>query len=164
LSPEEQTQWAEKVVRAVSEAFPSVEFAVWDKCERLVPSAQVCAALVDEYGLSFPEAARLLNQTGCYLDEHARYAEVELRYRRALAIDEHFYGSNHPEVATDLNNLAQLLKDTNRQPRPSEEKARPVLSEVEGTGHPMLPVGTRVGYLPFGHQAKKRCAEILERV
>ena len=34
--------------------------------------------------------------------------------RRALAIDEKSYGADHPDVATDLNNLAQLLQDTNR--------------------------------------------------
>ena len=34
--------------------------------------------------------------------------------RRALAIDEHGYGPNHPDVARDLNNLAWLLQATNR--------------------------------------------------
>jgi signal transduction histidine kinase len=34
--------------------------------------------------------------------------------RRALAIDEASYGPEHPDVARDLNNLAQLLKATNR--------------------------------------------------
>ena len=34
--------------------------------------------------------------------------------RRALAIDEASYGADHPDVAIDLNNLAQLLKATNR--------------------------------------------------
>ena len=34
--------------------------------------------------------------------------------RRALAIDEASYGADHPRVAIDLNNLAQLLQDTNR--------------------------------------------------
>ena len=34
--------------------------------------------------------------------------------RRALAIDERSVGKDHTTVATDLNNLAQLLKDTNR--------------------------------------------------
>ena len=55
----------------------AVEFAVWDKCERLAPSAQVCATLVDEYHLSSPQAARLLNHAGYYLRERARYAEAE---------------------------------------------------------------------------------------
>jgi hypothetical protein len=34
--------------------------------------------------------------------------------RRALEIDEASFGPGHPEVATDLNNLAGLLQDTNR--------------------------------------------------
>ena len=36
--------------------------------------------------------------------------EAEPLYRQALAIDEKVYGKEHPEVATDLNNLAGLLK------------------------------------------------------
>ena len=31
-----------------------------------------------------------------------------------MAIDEASYGTDHPEVATDLNNLALLLQATNR--------------------------------------------------
>ena len=38
---------------------------------------------MDEYSLSFPEAARLLNQAGYYLRERARYAEAEPLMRRA---------------------------------------------------------------------------------
>ena len=34
--------------------------------------------------------------------------------RRALAIDEKSYGPDHPDVATDLNNLAGLMQATNR--------------------------------------------------
>ena len=34
--------------------------------------------------------------------------------RRALAIDEKSFGPEHPNVATALNNLAELLQDTNR--------------------------------------------------
>ena len=34
--------------------------------------------------------------------------------RRALEIDEASFGKDHPNVARDLNNLAQLLKATNR--------------------------------------------------
>ncbi len=35
-------------------------------------------------------------------------------YRRALAIDERSYGRDHPDVAINLNNLARLLRATNR--------------------------------------------------
>jgi hypothetical protein len=40
--------------------------------------------------------------------------EAEAPMRRALAIDEASYGPDHPNVAIRLNNLAQLLKATNR--------------------------------------------------
>ena len=43
-----------------------------------------------------------------------RLAEAEPLYRRALAIDEKSYGAEHPDVAIDLNNLAQLLQETKR--------------------------------------------------
>ena len=36
---------------------------------------------------------------------------------RALAIDERVYGPDHPEVATDVNNLGNLLQDSGRLAR-----------------------------------------------
>ncbi len=42
--------------------------------------------------------------------------------RRALEIDERSYGPEHPDVARDLNSLAELLKATNRL-----QEAEPVL-------------------------------------
>ena len=65
--------------------------------------------------------------------------------RRALAIDEASYGSDHPEVATALNNLAQLLKATNRL-----AEAEPLMRRVveifiafgqQGFQHPNLEAG-----------------------
>jgi tetratricopeptide (TPR) repeat protein len=43
-----------------------------------------------------------------------RLAEAEPLMRRALAINENSFGVDHPNVATALNNLAQLLQATNR--------------------------------------------------
>ena len=48
------------------------------------------------------------------LQDTNRLAEAEPLMRRALAIDEQSYGTDHPDVARDLNNLAQLLQATNR--------------------------------------------------
>src|SRR5437868_11898068 len=41
-------------------------------------------------------------------------SEAEPLMRRALAIDEKSFGTEHSDVAVVLNNLAQLLQDTNR--------------------------------------------------
>ena len=45
--------------------------------------------------------------------------------RRALQIDEHSFGSDHPKVAIRLNNLARLLQATNRL-----EEAEPLMRRV----------------------------------
>jgi tetratricopeptide (TPR) repeat protein len=46
--------------------------------------------------------------------KRAHFEVAEPILRRALKIDEKNYGPNHPSVAIDLNNLAQLLQETDR--------------------------------------------------
>jgi hypothetical protein len=58
--------------------------------------------------------------------------------RRALAIDEASYGPDHPNVARALNNLAQLLRDTNRLSEAEPLTRRVVaifLAFTRATGH-----------------------------
>ncbi|MDA0591603.1 MAG: tetratricopeptide repeat protein, partial [Planctomycetota bacterium] len=55
-----------------------------------------------------------MNEQGLLLKSRCLFSQAEPLYRRALAIDEQSFGTEHPEVATDLNNLAQLLQATNR--------------------------------------------------
>mgnify|MGYP000013366340 CR=1 FL=1 len=58
--------------------------------------------------------------------------------RRALAIDETSFGQDHPEVATDLNNLAQLLQATNRlaEAEPLMHRALQIDEAAYGKDHP----------------------------
>ncbi len=58
--------------------------------------------------------ARLSDGLGLLLYTQALWHEAEPLMRRALAIVETRYGAGHPLVAIRLNNLAQLLKATNR--------------------------------------------------
>jgi tetratricopeptide (TPR) repeat protein len=58
------------------------------------------------------QAATLANNLGyCLNTMFADYAAARPLFERALAIDEAVYGPDHPDVATDLNNLALLLQD-----------------------------------------------------
>ena len=57
---------------------------------------------------------RLFNGLGVLFSAKADYAQAEPLICRALAIDEKSHGPDHPIVAIRLNNLAQLLQDTNR--------------------------------------------------
>jgi hypothetical protein len=58
--------------------------------------------------------------------------------RRALAIDEKSFGAEHPDVARDLNNLAQLLKATNRlaETEPLMRRALAIFVATLGADHP----------------------------
>ena len=67
-----------------------------------------------------------------------RLAEAEPLYRRALAILEKSLGSDHPNVATALNNLALLLQATNRlaEAEPLYRRALEILLQFSrATGH-----------------------------
>ncbi|HZL70244.1 MAG TPA: tetratricopeptide repeat protein [Candidatus Limnocylindrales bacterium] len=51
----------------------------------------------------------VLNNTALSLDFAGDYAAAEPLFRRALAIDDKALGPEHPDVARDLSNLAELL-------------------------------------------------------
>src|SRR6266566_2916267 len=111
LSPGEQRQWAERLVRAVHGVFPrdpKDEVAVWPQCQRYMEQVQACDTLIGEHHLLLPEAAELLERTGTYLCERALYSLAEPLYLRALRICEQRVGETHPQVAIALDGLAQL--------------------------------------------------------
>ena len=88
-----------------------------------------------------------------------RLAEAEPLYRRALAIDEASYGPDHPDVATDLNNLAALLQATNRlaEAEPLYRRALAIDEASYGPDHP--DVATVLNNLAVLLQATNRLAE-----
>jgi hypothetical protein len=49
-----------------------------------------------------------------WLYNRSAHDEAEPLSARALAIDEENFGPDHPNVVIRLNNLAMLLRDTNR--------------------------------------------------
>ncbi len=108
MTQEEQCQWAERMVKAVNVAFPFVEHRTWSQWEVMLLHALVMVGLIEQYGMTMPEASGLLNQAAFYLYERARYPEAEPLYVRALAICEQQLGAEHPQTASSLNNLAAL--------------------------------------------------------
>ena len=90
----------------------------------------------DEIG--HPDAAWLLGQTATRWYRLAQYTRSEPLLRRALAIDEASYGPEHPNVARDLSNLAQLLHTTNRlaEAEPLMRRALAIDEACYGPEHP----------------------------
>ncbi len=158
---EESKQWAERVVNSVNAALPDPEFKNWGIYDRLLPHAQVCATLITEteYDLSSSAAARLLNQAGYYLRQRARYTEAEQMIRLAIAISERVHGRDHPNVATNLSNLALVLQETNRlkDAEPLMRRALGIDEKSYGPDHPE--VATDLSNLAVLLQQTNRMAE-----
>lgn len=110
MTPEEQHQWAERLVLAVQAVFPRKpeELASWPGCERLLPQALACSTLIEQHQVLQASAAELLNRTGRYLSERGLYRQAEPLVRRALSIREQFLGPDHLAVATSLYSLGVL--------------------------------------------------------
>ena len=68
---------------------------------------RICFRVVEPY----TDAANAACARVVFLSAQGKLAEAEPLYKEALAIDKKVYGDEHPEVATDLNNLAALLSD-----------------------------------------------------
>ena len=61
-----------------------------------------------------------------FCDLSGKHEEAEALFRRALDIDERVLGAQNPNVATVLNNLAKVLRDTNR-PAEAESLIQPCI-------------------------------------
>ena len=83
-------------------------------------------------------ASRLNNLAMLLNANPAALEEAEALMRRALEIDEAAFGEQHPNVATRLNNLASLLKDTNRaeEAEPLMRRALEIDETAFGERHP----------------------------
>ncbi|MFN6303662.1 MAG: tetratricopeptide repeat protein [Planctomycetota bacterium] len=85
---------------------------------------------------------RLMSILAGYLFTRAAYQEAEPLMRRALAVDEQSYGSDHPNVAIHLNNLAALLQATNRmsEAEPLMRRALAIDEQSYGPEHPQFAI------------------------
>ncbi len=139
MNDETQLQWAERTVRAVNQAFPdNIDVDTWPQCGRYLSHTQACAALIRQYNLAFPEAARLLDQAAWYLHDCALYEQAEPLFQQALAIKEQVLGPDHLDTATSLNNLVWLYfrQDKYEQAEPLCQRALAIREKALGPEHP----------------------------
>jgi tetratricopeptide (TPR) repeat protein len=158
-----QRRWAERAVRAVNQAFPEVEYSTWLQCQHYMPQVQTCAALIDQWGMTFPETAQLLMQAGNYLVESAQYAQAEPLYLIALAISEKMMGPEHSDTASTLHNLADLYEDQGKyeQAEPLYQRALAIREKMEGPEHPNTATTLHELAILYWRQGKYEQAEPL---
>jgi tetratricopeptide (TPR) repeat protein len=161
LTTAEQSVWLGAALRLLAQAFPETPWDVgaWADCARLLPHVRSVVTR-DEAIQSDPGAvAVLLSKAGIYLFCRAESREAAPLMRRALSIDEASYGSEHPNVAIRLNNLAQLLQETNRlgEAEPLMRRALSIDEASYGSEHPR--VATDLNNLAQLLQATNRLGE-----
>ncbi|MGA2938650.1 MAG: tetratricopeptide repeat protein [Syntrophobacteraceae bacterium] len=117
---------------------PEYDKAGWDIWTRLSPHLDAIVEAAKEGGLQDETLGRLCNNYGLWLYYQARHISAEPMMRRALQIYEQSFGPDHPKVATILNNLAQLLKATNRlsEAEPMMQRALKIDEQSFGPDHP----------------------------
>jgi tetratricopeptide (TPR) repeat protein/transcriptional regulator with XRE-family HTH domain len=104
-----QRDWSQRIIRAVNKLFPDGEqAALWPQCQRLLPHVEVCVQLLEQWELAFQEAGRLLSEAGTYLRERGQHAQAEIFLCRVHEMRVRILGSEHPDVAQCLDDLASL--------------------------------------------------------
>ena len=138
LGVELQAQWAERVVRAVAQSFPEVDYETWTRCERYIPHALICAAHIDRWSMTFWEARNLLLEVGIYFYERGQYWEAEPLWKSVQAICEQVLGPEHPNTLSSLNTLAVLYADQGKYElaEPIYQRALEASERVLGPEHP----------------------------
>ncbi len=138
MSPDIRKQWRERVVRALSAAFPNAhEFKNWRLCERLVSHALECATWTEDELTPTVEVAYLFGKAGIYLNKRGQYSEAETLESRALSIYKQQFGDEHIYTASALNNLALTFSDHGKyeQAEPLLVRALSIFKKELGTGY-----------------------------
>jgi tetratricopeptide (TPR) repeat protein len=130
--------WTERTIRAVHATLPSVDHPNWARWERLLAHTQACAEWAEREGICFQEAAQLLQQTGWYLTERARYDEAEPLLARAYQMSEQEQGAKHLDTARIASTLALLYQDQGKyeQAEPLFQRALAIYEQQLGAQHP----------------------------
>jgi tetratricopeptide (TPR) repeat protein len=133
-----QAEWAERVVRAVAQSFPKVDYQTWSRCEPLIPHALLCAEHIDHWSITFWKARNLLLQVGKYFYQRGQYWEAEPLLKSALSICEQVLGPEHPETLGTVNNLAILYWQQGKyeEAEPLYQRALEAQERVLGPEHP----------------------------
>ncbi len=68
-----------------------------------------------KFGPEDPRLAMIFSNLAALYRAQGQYAKAEPLYQRAVAIMEKALGTDHPNVATSLENYAELLRNMNRE-------------------------------------------------
>jgi tetratricopeptide (TPR) repeat protein len=113
----------------------------WMTLDPLIPHAASVADHADASGIVEP-TIDVMGRLATLLRGKALHSRAERYYRRGLAIAEDHSPPDDPRIAICLNNLAQLLQDTNRlgEAEPLMRRALAIDEASYGPDHPNVAI------------------------
>jgi tetratricopeptide (TPR) repeat protein len=139
MDEQERRMWAERAVQIVSAAFPDVErLTTWSLCQRYLPQASACMALIEQWQMNSPEALRLIAHTSAYLRERVQQAQADTLATRAATLD---LQALEPFSHDPITNFFSLLRHAYYQGKYREissviHEQVTLLEQRLGPGHP----------------------------
>jgi len=108
--PADRAPWSEFSISAAQAIFPTVEYATWPQCDRVISHARSALENLAP-GKEPANAPDLVRRCAIYLWARGAYAESERYCQRALTLLENRLGPDDPQVGRALNNLAVLYME-----------------------------------------------------
>jgi tetratricopeptide (TPR) repeat protein len=143
LVDDERRTWAAAAVACLARAMPRRELPPWDVRSwpvyaPLLPHGLAATAYAGALQVVGEATVFVLNHFGLYLRARAQWPDARAALERALAIGEASYGPDHPEVATTVNNLGNVLQDLGdlAGARAAFERALTIGEASYGPDHP----------------------------
>jgi tetratricopeptide (TPR) repeat protein len=142
LGADQSEAWLAAAIRLLRNALPREEEPHpegWPLCARLLAHAQVSEYLVADQMVEPEARSWLLDRVGEYLLCRGEFGLAKPFLERGLAIRERELGPDHPNTATSLQNLANLLRDQGQvtSARPLFERALAIREKAIGPNHPV---------------------------
>lgn len=139
LSETEQRTWATRLVEAMLHLFPLEDTHIdyWRFCERLLSHALACLTLIEQWEGDEESRITLMSHVAAYLSRRARYQEAEPLLQRALHMGEQVLGSEHPQCAYILQELAEIYREHGKyeQAEPLFLQALHIREQALGVNH-----------------------------
>lgn len=134
---EKQKKWRERAVFVLHSIFPKPEFQNWKSCERYLPHVLAMVQFIEEQPHNSQEISLLLNKAGGFLQHHGHYTKAEQLQSIALKLNEKTLGHQHPYVAVDFLNLAEIFQEQGKYSEAEElhKKALMIFEKALGEDH-----------------------------
>ena len=139
----QREHWEAMVVEGVSSAFAFAgQNNLLEEYEHDIPHALACVSLIDNRNFESASAGHLLFLVGYYLTRRAHYTQAELICQKALNLYKHLLGPVHPEVGSNLSNLALLYEEMRLHSKAQTcfAEALAILEKVQPPDHLALAV------------------------